>query len=91
MEITREIGKLVREYNKSPYEINNGECEDFAMNIIERMGGYSDELTDNATPDMGLPGHYWIEYKGVCYDAECSSGVLGWQNLPIFLRCKINQ
>lgn len=83
------IKDLVTEYDKSPYDINNGECEDFALEIIRRMGGYSPDLTDGAPNDMEckLPGHYWIEYKGKYYDAECPQGVSKWQELPIFKKC----
>jgi len=87
MDITQEIQQLVGEYKKSPHNINNGECEDFAMTIIERMGGYTEELREG-TPDFDsvLPGHYWIEYKGKYYDAECPSGVSDWHKLPVFRR-----
>lgn len=87
MEITQEINKLVKEYNKNPYDINNGGCEGFMGSIIGRMGGYSRDLTCG-TPDFDSrwPGHYWIEYKGRYYDAECPNGVSDWRKLPIMVR-----
>ena len=90
MEITSRIKNLITEYNKSPYDINNGECEDFAMTIINRMGGYSDTLTVVATTeeywDRGYPGHIWLLCNGRHYDAECPHGVTRWQYLPIFAK-----
>jgi hypothetical protein len=82
--ISEVIRQVIREWNVDPYEINNGSCESFAIEVIERMGGYSDDLTDNASPTEDFPGHYWVEYKGRAYDAECPEGVDDWQNLPIF-------
>ena len=33
-----------KEYNCSTWEINNGYCEDFALNVLEKLGGYEDNL-----------------------------------------------
>jgi hypothetical protein len=74
----------------TPYEINNGLCEEFMHDVIERLGGYSDDLTDNASPDY-MPGHCWVEFKGRCFDAECPCGVNNWQDLPIFVRYSLRQ
>ena len=86
--IKQVILKVKREFGESGYAINSGECEDFAMRVIDLMGGYNNGLTDGAPDDMEccLPGHYWIEYQGQYYDAECSSGVANWHKLPIFRR-----
>jgi len=78
----------------TPYEINNGYCEDFALDVIdflENQFGHDKGLGDNATPiddedKLGFPGHYWIEYNGMCYDAECPNGVEDWRDLPIFVK-----
>lgn len=88
MDIKQAIAQAKTELGKSGHAINCGECEDFAMRVIDLMGGYSNELTDGAPDDMDcyLPGHYWIEYKGKYYDAECSSGASDWHKLPIFKR-----
>jgi hypothetical protein len=66
----------------SAYEINNGSCEEFVALICKFVPG----AEDNATPDFTLPGHYWIEYEGKCYDAECPQGVDHWEQLPIFVK-----
>ena len=40
-----DIIKIVaKEYNCSTWEINNGYCEDFALNVLEKLGGYEDNL-----------------------------------------------
>lgn len=88
MTIRLAILKAKLEFRKPGYLINCGECDLFAMRVIELMGGYSNELTDGAPDDMEceLPGHYWIEYQGNYYDAECSRGVSDWICLPIYKR-----
>lgn len=48
MTIQQEIINLRNRYvrtGKAPnfYEINNGFCEEFAMELLETMGGYSDK------------------------------------------------
>lgn len=83
--ITEVILEVLAEWDMDPYLINSGSCDEFAGEVIERMGGYSDELTDNASPDESWVGHYWIKYRGMCYDAECPEGVKNWKKLPIFI------
>jgi len=77
---------------ESAYDINNGLCEEFAVQLEEKIPG--SEI--NATPtcyefDKGWPGHYWLEYKGRCYDAECPNGVRDWKKLPIFVKFLLTQ
>ena len=89
MSIKRIIEETIKQWDISPYDINNGECEDFAMEILDKMGGYSEDITKVCTQnfvDFGSLdlGHVWILYKGKHYDAECSNGVKDWKNLPIF-------
>lgn len=36
------------EYQTSTWDINNGLCEDFAQDVIEKMGGYNDNLFEVA-------------------------------------------
>ncbi len=87
--IEQAILQAIQEFGGCGYLINSGECEDFTTRVIDIMGGYTEELTDNATPLGGeYPGHYWIEYKGKCYDAECFTGVSNWRNLPIFKKVR---
>jgi len=88
--IEGEINKLVSSWGTIPILINDGRCEEFAMNIIDSLGGYSGELyelsTGNFDPEWktDLPGHVWVFYKGRHYDAEAPQGVENWRELPIF-------
>ena len=82
MEIAKVIQDLVIKYNKTPAEINCGECEDFAMDVIKEMGGYSKILTDMAMPiESKYFGHIWIKYKDRHYDATQPYGVKNWRDL----------
>ena len=88
IEITSIIEQLVEEYPESPFEINCGLCDLFAADIIVRMGGYSDDLTEGSIANIDSPywGHVWIEYQGKYYDAECPTGIGNYRQLPIFNR-----
>ena len=93
--ITETIQKINAIFNAkgiTPHAINNGLCEDFAMMVIEQMGGYSSELEEVATESFDgandLPGHVWIYYQDKFYDAECPQGVKDWRELPIFKRLR---
>lgn len=79
------IRAIVKEWGIPPREINAGLCDEFAMEVITRMGGYTDDLTDNASHE-DEPGHFWIVYRDKCYDAECPNGVSDYRNLPFFKR-----
>lgn len=82
--IAKAIQIALQEFGMTPAEINTGYCDIFAQRVIEIMGGYSNFLEDDATPDDNLPSHYWVVYKGKCYDSECVGGVKDWHDLPIF-------
>jgi hypothetical protein len=79
------IAFYISEYGIDPYEINNGSCEEFADDVIDALE--SDGITGaemSGTPTFELPGHYWVDYNGKSYDAECPDGVDNWRKLPIF-------
>ena len=96
MGISDAIRAEVAEMGMHPYDINDGYCEDFAMNVIARLGGYRDGLTetttevqtDGAVDFVMLPGHVWIECDGLHYDAEEPEGVAHWWDLPFFGRLR---
>lgn len=49
MNITKVIEQVSKEYIElnqlnSPYDINNGFCEDFVLSVIMAMGGYKENL-----------------------------------------------
>lgn len=80
--ITTVIENLILKYNKTPEEINSGECEDFAVDVIKSMGGYETGITDMST-DLSnkYEGHVWIKYKNKFYDAAHPKGVDNWKKL----------
>lgn len=91
------ISETIREFasevfarcGMDPYHINCGDCEGFAMAVIRRLGGSSEELYELATDiESDYPGHVWIYFKGKHYDAECPDGVDKWDDLPLFKRYK---
>jgi len=49
--ITQIILNLIKEYDETPYNINNGLCDSFAGDVIEKLGGYTDNLFE-LTEDM---------------------------------------
>lgn len=65
-------------------EINRGDCDVFAGELLMRIGG-SHFSTDFDGPG-GEPSHEWVELNGRAYDAETPEGVAGWRELPIFIR-----
>jgi len=94
------IGEVIRAevaaYRKHPYDINCGECEEFAEDVIARLGGYREGLTETSfdietlgeSDVIDLPGHIWIKCDGLHYDAEEPAGVEDWRDLPIFARLR---
>lgn len=92
LDISTIIKGLISEWKIEPYSINCGLCEDFAMTVINRMGGYSDDLyelcTENFSEIIGLSSHVWIFYKGKHFDAEVPKGVDDFLDLPIFKHCR---
>jgi len=89
--ITSIIIQLVAEWGKSAYDINNGECDEFAMEVIERMGGYQTGITEQSEPlESKYGGHVWIVWNNHHYDAECPNGVQNFEQLPIFVNRESN-
>ena len=89
MQIDVAISELIEKYAKSPWDINNGDCEGFALDLIEMIGG--EDWDTNCLGDYGdlcelLPGHVWVWKDGKHYDAECPEGVTDPLELPIFNR-----
>ncbi|KKL51043.1 hypothetical protein LCGC14_2299430 [marine sediment metagenome] len=90
--MTQIINELVAGWGKPPYDINNGECDDFMMAIYDRFGGIlnhygvGDMATTITESDLGYPDHIWTTYQGLHYDAECAGGVPCHLMLPIFTR-----
>ena len=73
------IRKLVKKYNMTPKEINNGNCDEFAYDLLKIVGGSIYE-TDF---DSEYSGHFFIKHKNKYYDAEHLFAVNAWQQLFI--------
>lgn len=76
-----EIRRLVRRYNKHPYDINNGDCADFADELAAALGDGAEAID--------LPeewAHSCVRYQGRYYDAEEPYGVKHWRQLPLCVR-----
>ena len=87
-EISQYIRKLAIGWGKHPYDINRGDCLEFAEDIQEKFQG-SDALWDDAEPELfpnvqEIIGHVFIRYKDKYYDAEEPNGVSHPNLLPCY-------
>ena len=76
------IRKLVRQWGKRAYDINDGECAEFADAFVAQLGG----SVWSTNPDTGMFSHDFVEYRGKFYDAENPTGVNEWYELKLFRR-----
>jgi hypothetical protein len=79
------IRRLVNACGRSPYDINNGDCDSFADALYvaaEQMGLYVEWF--DSYDEVGLPVHCWVCIDGKHYDAEAPEGAREWRELPIF-------
>ena len=74
-----------------PYDINCGECEDFAMHVINQLGGETDtlymawieDLVDTPYPDASHAVICFAGEDGIVYfDAECPGGTADLRKIP---------
>jgi hypothetical protein len=83
---------------QTPFEINNGNCEEFAGALQERFPDgdvfWGDELPDEFEPDWHEPAFHSFFYyehedgRKLYYDAECPDGVTTPSLLPLYIRQK---
>ncbi len=86
VDVTAIISDLLSNSECSATEINSGQCEEFMMDLIQRL---PDDAIERTVPfDSHWPGHYWVEYQGRHYDTEAPEGVKDWKDLPIFRRSR---
>lgn len=82
------IKSLVASYNMRPYDINNGNCDDFALDLLKQVGGeiWETNPMGDDTPEAGqeLATHVWLYHSGKHYDAEHPMGVTNWKKFSIF-------
>lgn len=67
------------------HQINEGNCENWALLAQSKFGGEAIWLTDDRGGD---PCHCVLELKGRYYDSECLKGTENWRELPIFNRTR---
>lgn len=73
-------GELCRD--ATPWDINNGLCEEWAYMVSDRIGS---EVEIWETDFDGCDTHHiFIRVGGRFYDAECHEGVVNYMELPIF-------
>jgi len=84
------IRHLVKKYNKHPYDINDGLCENFGCDVCEEFGTaegfWGDEILKWFPPSLDSSCHYFIKVGNRFYDAEEPEGVLSPAFLPFFVR-----
>lgn len=95
--ITKAIQYFLKAYDESPYQINCGLCEEFATDVLKRLGHpYKDEtdercmlwhdnMPDCTEEEAAHWSHCFIKWDGKFYDSECPEGVTEWRKLPIFV------
>ncbi len=72
---------------KTPYEINNGGCEEWAELVLAELRHSTNMVGRWATDvDHASCSHIFIEIDGKFYDAECLDGVINYMQLPLFAR-----
>ena len=86
---------IVEEFNAHPYDINNGQCEEFAAAVKDRLPEaeaiWADDLREKSMfdgIDTWLDDHCFIRFQGRYYDAEEPEGVSSPDLLPFFWRQK---
>jgi hypothetical protein len=78
--VPQAIQRLVREYGLTPDEICGGNCDEFANDLADIIGG-----TLMATSEESdLPAHFFVEKDGLYYDSQTPQGVANIRDLPIF-------
>jgi hypothetical protein len=97
MGITETIRKLLAvyadNYGLDAWHINCGECKEFALDVVEALGGdtdqlgayWHDDMPDCTEVEAYTFAHCFIRYAGRFYDSECPEGVDSWRELPYFI------
>ncbi|MBY3157333.1 hypothetical protein HFO56_33960 [Rhizobium laguerreae] len=80
MHTQKEIGDIIRHeierFGEDAWFINNGWCHGFAVSLARRLGPDA-HIVDSLTRYRNgtFPGHWWVEYCGLHFDAETPEGV----------------
>jgi hypothetical protein len=73
------------EFEETPYEINNGLCESWAIEVQEALKATNHKvgIWETVFPLADVP-HVFLQIDGKFFDAECLDGVDSYMQLPIF-------
>ena len=96
MELNRILKLVTEEFEETPYDINNGCCEEWAERVLEildqeKSGIFSDFGRWDTVPGLADTNHVFIFVDGKFYDAECLEGVVDYMELPIFKKLNRDQ
>ena|ERR1700674_5857187 len=69
--------------DRTPEDINSGSCFEFATIVFDLV-----RTSKIAGNNIRGCGHCWVEYKGLCYDAEHPQGVRSWLKLNFWQRLR---
>jgi len=93
LEMKRVIEETLKEFPGTPYEINDGLCEEFMQEVCRKVPEAEERCAEMFFDTYSTPpkytGHVWIYYNGKHYDAECPKGVENWKDLPFYKRIEI--
>jgi hypothetical protein len=69
------IRKMIDAFGENAWFINNGWCYGFALGLAKKLGPDA-KIADSLFkyPEGTFPGHYWVEYRGLHFDAETPGG-----------------
>lgn len=94
-QVTQAINAVLPDYLtrvEYPYDINCGLCEDFARDVIEKLGGYTDELDyvwvediENTPAPDGAHCVIYLRCEGSTFyfDAEIPEGTNDLTQIPV--------
>lgn len=75
-----------------PYDINCGQCEDFAMEVIDSITGENEALYMIWVEDQQYPRYILYGHAVICmpieggymyFDSECPDGVTNLDDIPV--------
>lgn len=89
--VAEHIRTLVKRFDKHPWDINCGECEDFSDALITILGPEAESFwvkdLPGCTEEEGEEiAHVVTLYRGWFFDSEEPYGVQDWRHLPLCAR-----
>lgn len=91
--IAGHVRALVKKFDKHPWDINCGECEDFSDALMALLGPGAESFwvkdLPGCTEEEGEDiAHAVTVYKGWYFDSEEPYGVQNWRHLPLCARAQ---